>query len=92
MKLESTDNHPLVLTFSNTGPANYNAMWLRVKAESSEMIFGLGEQYSFLNLRGRKYPVWVREQGYIFSSFLLISSASSQENLPSGFPTKRVSN
>ena len=65
MKLESNDNHPLVLSFSNTGAANFNDMWLRIKAESSEMVFGLGEQYSYLNLRGRTYPVWTREQGFV---------------------------
>lgn len=27
-----------------------------------EMIFGGGEQYTYLNLRGRDYPMWVREQ------------------------------
>ena len=32
-------------------------------AEEEESIFGGGDQYTYLNLRGRVYPIWVREQG-----------------------------
>ena len=27
-------------------------------------MWGGGEQYTYLNMRGREYPVWVREQGF----------------------------
>ncbi|KAH3876634.1 hypothetical protein DPMN_000481 [Dreissena polymorpha] len=36
---------------------------MRVAATTDEKVYGLGEQYSYLNLRGRSYPIWVREQG-----------------------------
>ena len=45
------------------GMTNINRIWLDIVAEPEEKVFGGGEQYSFLNLRGRNYPIWVREQG-----------------------------
>merc|ERR1711892_914112 len=41
----------------------YNRFWANVVGEESEGIFGGGEQYTYLNLKGRNYPIWVREQG-----------------------------
>ena len=58
----STDTHPLVVTMGFVDPA-YNCVWLRVAATSGEQVYGLGEQFSYLNLRGRTYPIWTREQG-----------------------------
>lgn len=40
-----------------------NRIWLRFAAEAGEHILGGGEQFSFIDLRGRDYPVWTREQG-----------------------------
>ena len=40
-----------------------NRIWLSIVAEPNEFVYGGGEQYSYLNLRGRNYPIWVREQG-----------------------------
>ncbi|XP_055958322.1 sulfoquinovosidase [Patella vulgata] len=33
------------------------------QADNNEAIYGGGEQYSYLNLRGRQYPIWTGEQG-----------------------------
>lgn len=41
----------------------YNRIWVRLWAEEAEQVWGAGEQYSYLNLRGRDYPIWTREQG-----------------------------
>jgi len=30
----------------------------------NERLFGGGEQYSYLDLNGRDWPIWVREQGF----------------------------
>ena len=38
-------------------------IWLSIVAEENEYVYGGGEQYTYLNLRGRNYPIWVREQG-----------------------------
>ena len=41
----------------------FNRFWLRIEAEKGEHVTGGGEQYSALDLRGRVYPIWTREQG-----------------------------
>ncbi len=38
-------------------------LWLRLEAERGEHVTGGGEQFSALDLRGRTYPIWTREQG-----------------------------
>ena len=40
-----------------------NRLWLRLYAEPGEHLVGGGEQFSALDLRGRLWPVWTREQG-----------------------------
>ena len=37
--------------------------WAEVVGEETEHIYGGGEQYTYLDLKGRRYPIWVREQG-----------------------------
>ncbi len=43
--------------------ANWNRLWLRLYAEAGEHVAGGGEQFSALDLRGRLWPIWTREQG-----------------------------
>lgn len=43
--------------------AELNRVWVRLNANKDEGIFGCGEQYSELNLRGKNVPLWVSEQG-----------------------------
>lgn len=40
-----------------------NRLWINIPAHVNEEIYGCGEQYSYLNLRGRRVPLWVSEQG-----------------------------
>lgn len=40
-----------------------NRLWLRVAAEADEMVWGAGEQLSYFNLRGRRFPLWTSEPG-----------------------------
>ena len=40
-----------------------NRFWIRFCAEKDEHVTGGGEQFSYLDLRGRRYPIWTREQG-----------------------------
>ncbi len=42
---------------------SWNRFRLRFAAEPHEAVFGGGEQYSFFNLRGRRFPIMTREQG-----------------------------
>ncbi|XP_052779017.1 sulfoquinovosidase-like [Mya arenaria] len=59
---ETTTTYPLVVSFSSL-PTGYTGLWVRIAATPGERVYGLGEQYSYLNLRGRMYPIWTREQG-----------------------------
>ncbi len=42
---------------------NYNRFWIRSSCSSDEKFFGMGEQFSYLNLKGRNYPVFTSEPG-----------------------------
>jgi alpha-glucosidase len=41
----------------------FNRLWIRLKAEKDEHIYGCGEQFSDFDLRGKNYPLWTSEQG-----------------------------
>ena len=43
--------------------ATVNRLWLRVVAEPGEHVWGGGEQMSYLDLRGRRFPLWTSEPG-----------------------------
>jgi alpha-glucosidase len=47
----------------NCSHLEFNRFWLRIQATSNEAIFGLGEQFSEVNFRGREVPLFVEEQG-----------------------------
>ncbi|MHA1980981.1 MAG: alpha-glucosidase [Promethearchaeota archaeon] len=40
-----------------------NRFWIKLRAKEGEAIYGCGEQFSEVNLRGKKVPLWVEEQG-----------------------------
>lgn len=40
-----------------------NRLWLGLCASASEHIYGCGEQYTKLDLKGQVVPLWVEEQG-----------------------------
>jgi len=40
-----------------------NRFWIKMHANDAEAIYGCGEQFSEVNLRGKKVPLWVEEQG-----------------------------
>ncbi len=44
-------------------PEEYNRISIKFKAEKDEAVFGLGEQFSYFNLRGKSYPIFTSEQG-----------------------------
>jgi len=44
-------------------PAETNRVRLSLVTGKPAGIFGCGEQYTFLNLKGRNVPIWVQEQG-----------------------------
>ena len=40
-----------------------NRLWIRVSAEPDEHVWGGGEQMSYFDLRGRRFPFWTSEPG-----------------------------
>jgi len=40
-----------------------NRFWLTLAGSKGEHIYGCGEQYTHLDLKGRRVPLWVEEQG-----------------------------
>ena len=40
-----------------------NRIWLRLHGEAGERFWGGGEQFSYLDLSGRRFPFWVSEPG-----------------------------
>ena len=52
----------LFLTLRGPDPT-LNRLWIRLAAEPEEHLTGGGEQFSALDLRGRLWPIWTREQG-----------------------------
>jgi len=51
------------LVFSMNPAQPYNRVKCILQALPDEYVYGCGEQYSYLNLRGKKVPIWVQEQG-----------------------------
>ena len=52
-----------VLRVAGSASGRINRVWLRFPAVPAERVTGGGEQFSCLDLRGRRFPVWTREQG-----------------------------
>ncbi len=40
-----------------------NRLWVTLPLQPNEHIYGCGEQYSHFDLRGKRVPIWVSEQG-----------------------------
>lgn len=43
---------------------NDTVFQLNIRSQKGEAIYGMGEQFSRLNLKGRKVPVWTQEPGF----------------------------
>ena len=61
--LTFTQGDDVVRAAGEARGGGFNRVWLRLSAERDERVTGGGEQFSFLNLRGRLFPIWTREQG-----------------------------
>nr|WP_281253526.1 alpha-glucosidase [Sphingomonas laterariae] len=50
------------LALNAAGPA-LNRFWLRVLADAGERLWGGGEQMSYFDMAGRRFPLWTSEPG-----------------------------
>jgi len=49
--------------YFETPDASINRLWLRTIAQEDEHVWGGGEQMSYFDLRGRRFPLWTSEPG-----------------------------
>ena len=60
--LELCSPHQLAFHLSISDP-RYNRVWLTYASEPDEHFFGFGEQFSHFDLKGKRVPIFVQEQG-----------------------------
>ncbi len=60
--LEARSDHQLAFDLS-VSDARYNRAWLTYASEPDEHFFGFGEQFSCFDLKGKRVPIFVQEQG-----------------------------
>lgn len=58
----SVESGRLVLRFQEA-EKEINRLWLKIPSQKEEAVYGCGEQYSYFNLKGKKFPLWTAEQG-----------------------------
>ena len=63
LRLTIEERAGLLHLMTETADARFNRLYLRIAAAPGEHVTGGGEQFSALDLRGRVYPIWTREQG-----------------------------
>ena len=58
----SGDDRNAALRFRSED-ARFNRFWLRIVTEADEHLWGGGEQLSYFDLKGRRFPLWTSEPG-----------------------------
>lgn len=61
-----------------------NRLWLRVAATQGERVWGGGEQLSYFDLRGRRFPMWTSEPGNGRDKSTLLTFRSDQASNSGG--------
>ena len=61
-----------------------NRLWLRIAATSGERVWGGGEQLSYFDLRGRRFPLWTSEPGNGRDKSTLLTFKSDQASNSGG--------
>lgn len=61
-----------------------NRFWFRTNSSAEEKLFGLGEQMSYLNLKGRNFPIFTSEPGVGRDKSTYITWRSDVENQAGG--------
>lgn len=77
------DNEKLIIEGSCSDDS-YNRVWLKLDAQLDENVYGGGEQFSHFNLRGKKFPVWTREQGVGRNKDTFITYLADKEDKAGG--------
>lgn len=59
----TSDPNVLVFQATTRDPQTYNRTYLTYASNPEERFFGFGEQFSYFDMKGRRVPIWVSEQG-----------------------------
>ena len=62
IQIASPSATDLTLTITGIDPS-LNRFWIRLTSDKNEKVWGGGEQMSYLNMRGRNFPLWTSEPG-----------------------------
>jgi sulfoquinovosidase len=62
LRFDATGDHTLRFDLQFTD-STYNRAFLEVATNADERFYGFGMQFSFVDLKGQRVPVWVSEQG-----------------------------
>lgn len=63
-----------------SGSEAVNRFWLRVNSDPAEHVYGLGEQMSYFDLKGRHFPIWTSEPGVGRDKTIYVTWRSDVEN------------
>ena len=81
--LRASEDDAATIEFAAADPAP-NRVWLRVAAEAGEHVWGGGEQMSYLDLRGRRFPLWTSEPGVGRDKTSLLTFQADREGRAGG--------
>lgn len=76
-------NHGLTIE-SFEMDARANRIYFMLKSRENERFFGCGEQFSYLNLKGRNFPIWTSEPGVGRDRSTLITFQAEQSGIGGG--------
>lgn len=64
--------------------AEINRIYFNLRSQKEEYLYGCGEQFSYLNLKGRNFPIWTSEPGVGRDRKSLISFQADQIGIGGG--------
>lgn len=76
-------NGVFTIEFEQKDPS-INRFWFRVNSDKDEKCYGLGEQMSYFNLKGRDFPIWTSEPGVGRDKSTYVTWRSDVENKAGG--------
>lgn len=81
------ERNGLIYIHGKISEGECNRIWIRISADSSEHVIGGGEQFSCLDLRGKSFPIWTREQGVGRNKKKLITILADKVNAGGDYHT-----
>lgn len=63
MVIKITENKDSVNIKFLTQTYKANRIWIRSGSNTSEKVYGCGEQLTYFNMKGKKFPLWTSEPG-----------------------------